>query len=358
MVFAPPKKYWLFSAPVDLLTFLGSALASFVALWIGAVVGVLHDDTPEWMWIPAILLIDVAHVHATAFRVYFDTDEFWRNPWLYILTPAIGLAIGIALYSEGHLLFWRTLAYLAVFHFVRQQYGWVILYRARAGECDALGQWIDTAAIYAATLYPLIYWHTHLPRNFWWFLTDDFTSLPVIFTPIAQPVYWTIMAAYIGKSLYGYFFGRTGNPGKDIVVITTAICWYVGIISFNSDYAFTVTNVIIHGIPYFVLVYWYSRQRAQQTTTNTTYRLLTRTPLLFLGALWFLAYIEEYMWDRTLWHERSWLFGSAWSITDLSVIIVPLLVLPQVTHYVLDGFIWKREQHPLLNRLVATEELR
>ena len=40
----------------------------------------------------------------------------------------------MALYSRGELVFWRALAYLAVFHFVRQQYGWMALYRARMGE--------------------------------------------------------------------------------------------------------------------------------------------------------------------------------------------------------------------------------
>jgi len=30
-----------------------------------------------------------------------------------------------------------------------------------------------------------------------------------------------------------------------------------GIVAFDSDYAFTVTNVVIHGVPYLVLVYWY-----------------------------------------------------------------------------------------------------
>jgi hypothetical protein len=50
---------------------------------------------------------------------------------LYSLVPLLGFAIGVALYSEGELVFWRALAYLAVFHFIRQQYGWVALYRVR-----------------------------------------------------------------------------------------------------------------------------------------------------------------------------------------------------------------------------------
>src|SRR6185503_17294048 len=108
---------WLFSAGTDLSVFLGSAAVSLVALWIGARAGVLYGDTPDWAWVPAVLLIDVAHVYATGFRVYFDKDELSRRPGLYLLVPLIGFAIGVALYSEGELVFWRALAYLAVFHF-------------------------------------------------------------------------------------------------------------------------------------------------------------------------------------------------------------------------------------------------
>ena len=95
------SRFWLFSAPVDLGVFLGSAVLAFIALWIGARTGVLNDRAPEWTWVPAVLLIDVAHVWGTGFRVYFDTAELKRRPWLYALVPAIGFVIGVALYSEG-----------------------------------------------------------------------------------------------------------------------------------------------------------------------------------------------------------------------------------------------------------------
>src|SRR6185369_13881788 len=337
---------WLFSARTDLTVFLGSAIVSLVALWIGARAGVLYGDTPDWAWVPAVLLIDVAHVWSTSYRVYADTDELKRRPWLYTLVPALGLAVGITLYSEGELVFWRALAYLAVFHFIRQQYGWVALYRARAGERDRFGLWIDAAAIYLATIYPLIYWHAHLPRQFSWFLDNDFAGLPWFsqFERILQPLYWLALATYIVRSAYRWLIKNEINPGKDIVVITTAVCWYTGIVAFNSDYAFTVTNVIIHGVPYLALVYWYARARRERA--GFAYRFLTRSAIPFLVTLWLIAYMEELFWDRGVWHERAWLFGVGWNLGMLKMIIVPMLAVPQLTHYVLDGFIWRRKSNP------------
>lgn len=343
---SPRRGVWLFSRSTDLTVFLGSALVSLLALWIGARAGVLYGDTPDWAWVPAVLMIDVAHVWSTVFRVYLDKDEMQRRPALYWLVPVMGLAIGVALYSEGEAVFWRALAYVAVFHFVRQQYGWVALYRAKAGERDALGRWIDTAAVYAASVYPLIYWHAHLPRRFWWFMTGDFASLPALLAKVAAPLYWLAMAAYAVKSLHAWLVEKQKNPGKHIVVVTTAVCWYVGIVAYNSDYAFTVTNVVIHGVPYFALIYWYSRRRMEQTGGRGVYRMFARGPLLFLASLWAVAYIEEMFWDRGVWQDRSWLFGSAWEVGDLKIILVPLLALPQLTHYVLDGFVWKRKNNP------------
>jgi hypothetical protein len=337
-------KRWLFSARVDLLAFLGSAVVSLLALWIGARAGVLHEDSPDWTWIPFVLLIDVAHVYATAFRVYFDPVELKRRVWLYALVPILGYLLAVALYSEGDTIFWRALAYLAVFHFVRQQYGWVALYRARLAEKDRLGYWIDTVAIYLSTIYPLVYWHANLPRRFWWFLKGDFASLPVIAVSILKPIYVLALTAYAIRALYQWLVKRKANPGKDIVVLTTAVCWYVGIVSFNSDYAFTVTNVVIHGVPYLVLVYWYASIRRENG--SVPHKVLVRGPFVFLLTLWLFAYIEEMFWDRGVWHERGWLFGSGWTLDSLKVWFVPLLALPQLTHYVLDGFIWRRKNNP------------
>ena len=350
-----PVNRWLFSPAADLCAFLGSAVFSLVLLAIGVRFGLIHKDTPDWTWVVGVLLIDVAHVWSTAFIVYFDPQELQRRIWLYSLVPLLGFLVGFALYQAGEEVFWRVLAYLAVFHFVRQQWGWVAMYRGRLREQDALGLWIDRLAIYAATIYPLIYWHAHLDTaKFNWFRSGDFArekwivDIPAVFATIeqiARPLYWTLMAVYWMRSAYLWRTGR-GNPGKDIVVLTTALCWYVGIVAFNSDYAFTVTNVVIHGIPYFVLVfvYWKARRihRGEQVPPRW------RMALVFMATLWLLAYVEELFWHRGMWHDRGWLFGEGWEI-DLELLpglLVPLLAVPQVTHYILDGFIWRRRSNP------------
>ena len=132
--------------------------------------------------------------------------------------------VGVALYSESASLFWRDLAYVAVFHFVRQQYGCVRLYRGKLKEKNDWGKWIDTSAIYLATIYPLVYWHANLPRNFQWFVQNDFSGLPAVAERILFPVYISALAVYAIKSIYLALFRNFYNPGKDIVVLTTEDC--------------------------------------------------------------------------------------------------------------------------------------
>lgn len=334
---------WLFSRNIDLTVFLGSAVSSLLLLAIGWQLGILNDDSPDWTWVSAVLFIDVAHVWATSFRVYLDHEEFKRRFWLYLLVPVFGYAVGVALYSEGELVFWKALAIVAVFHFVRQQYGWVALYRRKLGETEKWTWWVDASAVYLATVYPLAYWMTSLPRNFNWFVANDFYPLPGFVEGIIFPIYVIALTAYIAKSIFLYLTTGFLNIGKDIVVATTVICWYVGIVHFNSDYAFTVTNVVIHGVPYFALIWLYTKVRRE--SGGRIFRTLSQHWIIFLATLWALAYFEELFWNRGVWHEKNWLFGGYWDWAGWKVWLVPLLAVPQLTHYVLDGFIWRRKSN-------------
>ena len=341
---------WLFSRTVDLWTFGGSALLSLLLLALGWRQGWLTSETPEWTWVTGVLLVDVAHVYATMFRVYLLPGEFARRIGLYGLTPLLGFGVAWALASENESLFWRVLAYLAVFHFIRQQAGWVAWYRAKAQEPDGWPRWLDQATILLATVYPLVEWHARLPRDYWWFLPGDFVPLPPWVATILFPVYLATLGTYAARSVWLRVWRQTANPGKDLVVVTTALCWYVGIVAFNSDYAFTVTNLFIHGIPYMVLTFWYARRSG-----DLRWFPRRRLPAIvfFLATIWFFAYAEELLWDRSHWQERSWLFGPEFSPGAWHSFFLALLVTPQLTHYILDGFLWRRGGNPQLKEILS-----
>ena len=55
------------------------------------------------------------------------------------------------------------------------------------------------------------------------------------------------------------------------------------------------------------------------------------------------AFAEEWGWDRFVWHENGLFFPGPDLFPGGALLsfLVPLLALPQATHYALDAFIWK-----------------
>lgn len=334
---------FLWGRGIDLAVFGGSAA---LALAIAALAG--GRELPAWGFLLFVVGVDVAHVHTTLFRTYLDRDELRRHPALYAAVPIACYAAGVALHLASELTFWRALAYAAVIHFVRQQVGWVAIYRKLAGEEGRLDRVLDDALVYAATGWPLLYWHAH-PRAFRWFVDGDFVSAPWLARVVAPlgAVYAALAAAYVLRAVQRAASGAPVNLGKHVVVTTTAAIWYVGIVATDSDFQFTVTNVIAHGVPYMALLYAYGRERAREAPGSLVARLLAGGLLAFLGVALALAFAEEMLWDRLVWHDRPELFGGDVPEEPLlgpraRALLVPLLALPQATHYVLDAVLWRR----------------
>ena len=258
--------------------------------------------------------------------------------------------VGVLLHARSPLLFWRVLAYVAVFHFVRQQIGWVSIYRARAGERDRAGRWLDHAVTYAATLYPLACWHAASPRGFRWFIDDDFVSWPGLarLIPALGVVYASLAVVYTAREAWLHRRRGFTSWGKHLVIGSTAALWYVGIVATNDDFTFTVTNVLGHGVPYGVLLWMYTKARAREAPAVFGSRVARAGVLAFLGVVLAIAFTEEALWDRLVWHQTPWLFGGVHSEKPLfsplvRTLVVPLLAVPQATHYVLDAVLWRRK---------------
>jgi hypothetical protein len=286
-------------------------------------------------WVILVLCIDVAHVYSTLYKTYLNPKVFNNHKNLLSITPLVCWFLGVFIYQIHATFFWSTLAYLAVFHFIRQQYGIFRLYSHKGPD-----NIMDKPAIYLATLYPIIYWHTY-SREFYWMIKNDFLiGIPTWLERVFLLIYIATLLSYLIIEFRTYLHVKSFNYTKNLFLIGTVLSWYVGIVYLNNDFAFTLTNVVSHGVPYLCLIWLWNQkeQHGHQWTFKIFY---------FLGLLFILAFLEEGLWHGLVWREHLDFFlgfenlSKAQTKNTLSWLI-PTLALPQVTHYVLDGFIWRK----------------
>ena len=124
--------------------------------------------------------------------------------------------------------------------------------------------------------------------------------------------------------------------------------------------------MLIHGVPYLALVWRYGRTRHAPSVadpgrgaTLLTRIFRRRLWLVYLTPLVLVAWTEEWLWDRLVWHEHGALFpGAAYELSPWVLsLVVPLLTVPQATHYVLDAFVWKvrGDQNPVFAKTIDSD---
>jgi hypothetical protein len=324
-------------------------VAAVVALWLG--LADAGDGEPEeagvGLWIAGVLLVDVAHVWASLYRTYLDpvARRIHRNR--LIVTPLLCLWLGILLHLESPGLFWGVLAYVAIFHFIKQHVGFALIY-VRAGGEDLPERRLVEAAIWAGTLGPVIWWHAHLPTEFAWFVQGDLiTGLPAWVGTAALVAEIPVLLAFAARRVRLRRQGQ-GHPLVPWLVLVPAVNWHLGIVVFDDDRIFTITNVFLHGIPYLALVWVAGGRERVATALGRRARGLVVVLAAYYGLLVALAVGEEALWDRLVWHDHPELFGHA-AVLDVHplgmAVVVALLTVPQATHYVLDRFIWRVGPH-------------
>lgn len=291
----------------------------------------------DYYWLLLVVAVDVSHVYSSLYRTYLSKAGRGEYGRLLFVIPAVCFLVAFGFAYLSVALFWRALVYIAVFHFIRQQAGFVRIYTRKIFSSDEI-------MVYVVTAGSVLIWHLTSEKGFQWFVKNDFFGLDFLTDSVrAQTI--QILNASLLLTLAGYlalkgrqFFGHKEdfNNKAFFLTLSTFAAWYFGIVVNSSDFIFTFTNVVTHGLPYLALV-WHTQKKE-----STVFGELT----VFASILLFLAFIEEAFWDTLIWREHSQFFESFYFfpalVSRVGVALgLALLVLPQLTHYILDGFIWK-----------------
>ncbi|MBC7464583.1 MAG: hypothetical protein H7256_01200 [Bdellovibrio sp.] len=335
------KDIVIFSSKIDTLLITTIGLTSTLFALVVAHAFKFNEVTPL-MWLLLVVGIDVSHVYSTLYRTYFSSTVSPALKPFLTLIPIICFCVAFFAALRSTSFFWTVLVYVAIFHFSRQQIGFLRLFTDVQGRKTKLHR-LNEISINAWTLGSILIWHLQGPKTFQWFVADDFMFMQSL--KVTEPFikYFILLSFVVVMAINLRAFAQK-QVSKQVVLVllSTFVSWYVPIVILNSDFVFTFANVVSHGIPYLVLVY--SREVKQNTSFNRLH--------IFISVLIFFAFVEEALWDGFIWRDHAQFFESFYFLPQLAdgsfvkAFFLAVLIAPQLIHYVLDGFIWKKKYQP------------
>lgn len=324
---------WILSARRDLLWFHGSVLAGVALLAFFAVAPPIAPGASILQ--PALLalilwgvLFDGTHVLGTYARSYWAPDDGSRDRlpggWSWSL-----LAIGPAAALLGAPFPWFLAgAYLwAYYHLVRQHWGFVALYRRRAGAA-AGPAWLDQSLLWTGALYPYLRFS----------LTPAYerSGLPVLVSGAAAAgargvldATAVLVAGALVLTWLWHLGARRLVPGPQHLLIAVVACFHAATFAQLEDLlAITATLTIFHNLQYHRIVWHHEAGKGRQPLGGLGPYLGAGVAL---GALWYLP--------RILGPHLA-------GLTTLGNVFLGLGWGVAFHHYLVDGRIWRVRRTP------------
>jgi hypothetical protein len=327
------KSAWIVSPTFDSVWFLGVPLLSVA---IAILAPIAEPGVLVWLTFAAVVVVDIGHVYTTVYRTYLDPEERDRRRRLLWVLPASCFVLSFLLLQSGLGPFRHVLAYLAIIHFVRQQFGFLMLYRKASGDKGPL--WLDKAAIYLATLYPLARLHAR-PYGYWFYAGDLLLRVPGWVATLVGIIAVCVLAAFFARELSA-LAARRPRWGKLVTTASTAAVWYIAL---DGERAAWYGLMLAHGIPYAALVWSHGERRwAKGRGLLALVHRVGFGPVVFVASI-----VAVGMLDYKL---RS----SFWLASPPNTWGLALMASTQVTHYLLDAFIWRLDgSNPVLEEMLG-----
>jgi hypothetical protein len=302
---------WIFSRRLDWTAFLAVPAVGFL---IYPLIG------PQFSFLTAVwwsgILANNSHVFGSLFRIYGDQREFRKFARLYVLLPVFLFLFIFTLQMIAPQGYVETLiAYAAMIHFIRQQYGWMRLSLRNSGVTDSTRLFF-TIAVYIFSVVPVVILHMQ-PEKYWLHPRDLF-SIPR-FAFLIPILHLITIAMFVAFSIICFWRQKTKFEPSFLIGLSTFVCWYVGITVLSNPFPV----VILHAAPYFLLVYRYGANQLTSPSHSRALRQIFAGPLGFLGFYLLLAGSTFFLYP-----PNGLFMGS-------------LLLTAALFHYITDAIVWR-----------------
>lgn len=342
---------YIFSAKVDWLIFAGPVALVLVIGGLATYFSQYFDQKPFFAiyFMTVLIVFDSAHTYLTFFYTYLDSVELRSRLRTYALL-FFGLTIFWALvvgYSWHAAL--MIFALWSAHHFIMQQYGWIIIASRKNVNPLRSVAIVDTIAIFAMTVFPLLIAMSSRDEPSWQMPGDLFKLSPE-FAPAFTMLFWLAFIGYLSFQVYIFAKFRVFYIAKWLVILSTAIVWYSNWVFFNKlIYFIPALFLINHAVPSIYLsVLYLKKNHARKNTPSRFYLLAPFAIAIVCGFV-----------SVGIRHEAGWVSEvssiSAFLKFAIQTLAPSLLLATATLHYSIDSFFWKKKHNPRVAELFYRE---
>ena len=324
------KPCWIINQRLDLSLIIGGSLAGYVYLLLFTALS-LPFSFLWWFW---SLGFDGTHIFGTASRTFFDRQARERQSKLLFGSLLFFFSLGPAMVlAGGKGLLALIVAAWAYYHVVRQHYGFVMLYKAKNHDLNALDNTLDRLFLGVMMVFPPFHrFFIHHPEE-----------LGIPFSLAwCEPVAWAIVAVvasvYIVRQAVRFATRAPVNVPKHLLLLgIIPLHWLT--FAFLSWKAATPVVTIVHNLQYHAIIWFHNRNRYGAQDTDERHG---RIPAALSRSL--LAYAAVAL-----------LFSAAYRIPGANLGNISDLAFGffcgfGMTHYFLDSRIWRVRHDPGLRQ--------
>lgn len=325
----------IFSQKMDVVAF-----CSFIPIYglyflLQALGITLPENMPAEFFILGWTLVDGSHVYSTFYVSYIDKGVKEKLKLHLIFIPLLIYLTAFGLtYAGSQASFITILAYAAGIHFIRQEFGWMKIATRLDKAAPTWLNWIDKFTVYGMTIFPIVYFFRASNDGFWYQKGDIFL-FPDTFSNIVIMFFWPTVIVFLVANLYHTFKTKVFNLTKFLVFINTFFGWYVAKVVVGNPYLAVWLVIFHHGLPYYLIIFKTERVSQNLPILKSLEKL--KYPAMYLSCAGFFLIWYSFHWE---WDFISSMKKAA---PILSAAIYASAVTPQFTHFILDGFIWKRK---------------
>ncbi len=267
---------WIVNPRVDLLWFIGGALAAYALLFAHA----RFQVDMIAVWFAWVVVLDSPHFFATISRTYMDREEMMGRKrlllssllWFAAGPAVIGLSwllmqAGVASYRSAWTTFLLLFNIWAYWHVVRQHFGFLRLYERKGGETDPVDLRIDAMLLYGGLLLPFGAFALRHPEARPQFGLGPEPGREMMIVSFLEFAFAAVVATWVVRQVANWRRGGTLNVPKflfflAVIPLYAVICLWDATLS-APLLGFAAFVTIFHDLQYHAIVWFHNKNRYQ-----------------------------------------------------------------------------------------------